>query len=319
MGRWALLCVLASAHAFAPVVPAPRRLRAARAANEYGADELLAAATQAAKQAGALMVSASLAGRAVEKSKSNSKDLLTKTDLACQDTIVETLLSQCPGTRVLGEEDVAPGAAAAKQAADAALSQPGQCWVVDPIDGTANFVDGIPLSSVSISAVSAGPEPTVLVGVVYDPFRDELFCAVRGGGAWVLRGKVRTDLAVSHADSLADSIIYAGAPPGPAALAPSLRGISAVAPRARTMRMLGSAALMLAYVAAGRGAAYFECDLAAWDTSAGALLITEAGGIVTDASGATYTPLTRQIVATNGKIHAELLVLLASVGGAQLD
>ena len=99
---------------------------------------------------------------------------------------------------------------------------------------------------------------------------------------------------------------------------PSLRGIAAVAPHVRTMRLLGSAAIMLAYVAAGRGAAYFECDLAAWDTAAGALLVEEAGGTVTDADGAPYSPLTRQIVAA-GACHGDLRALVDTVGGARLD
>ena len=98
-----------------------------------------------------------------------------------------------------------------------------------------------------------------------------------------------------------------------------IRGIAAVAPKARTMRLLGSAAIMLAYTAAGRGAAYFECDLAAWDTAAGALLVAEAGGLVTDAAGAPYGPLTRQIVAAGPGCHAELLATLDAVGGARLD
>ena len=130
------------------------------------------------------------------------------------------------------------------------------------------------------------------------------------------KGK-RTPLAVSS-NSLGDAIVYAGAPPGMRALKPSLRGIAAVAPHVRTMRLLGSAAIMLAYVAAGRGAAYFECDLAAWDTAAGAFLVEEAGGTVTDADGVPYNPLTRQIVAA-GACHGDLRALVDTVGGARLD
>ena len=144
-----------------------------------------------------------------------------------------------------------------------------------------------------------------------------MFGAARGAGAWVESAGKRTPLAVS-ANELGDAIVYAGAPPGMRALKPSLRGIAAVAPHVRTMRLLGSAAIMLAYVAAGRGAAYFECDLAAWDTAAGALLVEEAGGTVTDADGTPYTPLTRQIIAA-GACHGDLRALVDTVGGARLD
>lgn len=270
--------------------------------------ELLEAALAAARRAGQLIKTASPEARSVEASKANAKDLLTQTDTLCQATIRDVLDDMCPGLGFLGEEDVGPGAVAAKRAADA-LS--GLSWVVDPIDGTANFVDGLPLSTVSIACVQGHD---TLVGCVYDPFRDELFSASAGQGAFMNGMR----LSVNDA-ALSDSIVYAGAPPTLAALRPSLRGINAVAPRVRTMRMLGSAALMLAYVAAGRGAAYFECDLSAWDTAAGCLLITEAGGKCTDANGVLYTPTTRQIVATNSIIHDELLAILDSVGAAVLD
>lgn len=310
--RGALLLVARSA-AFAPT-PFSYALR--HRATPY--ERYLDHACEAAKAAGALIRSASSEARAVDKSKANAKDLLTKTDVACQDVAAAILEKRAPGSRLLGEEDVAPGADAAKRAAERAFAADGLVWAVDPIDGTANFVDAIPLSATSVAAVEChGGIVKVVAGAVYDPFRDELFGAARGSGAWVETQGVRTPLKVS-ANALEDAIVYAGAPPGIRALKPSLRGIAAVAPHARTMRLLGSAAIMLAYVAAGRGAAYFECDLAAWDTAAGALLVEEAGGTITDADGEKYTPLTRQIVAA-GACHGKLRVLVDSVGGARLD
>jgi len=249
----------------------------------------------------------------VASSKATGKDLLTETDVACQDAIEKELRRRFPAIPMLGEESVAAGAKASAEAASVLTE--GLWWVVDPIDGTANFVDGIPLSSVSIAAVR---DDRVLAGVVYDPFRDELFAGARGLGA-TLNNNKEAPLKVSSASALSDSIIYAGAPPTQRSLAPSLRGINAVAPKARTMRLLGSAALMLAYTAAGRGAAYFEADLSSWDTAAGACLILEAGGNVTDSHGAEYRPsATRQIVATNGHIHSDLLALLDHVDGARI-
>lgn len=315
-----LIHVVLLAH-LAGALVAPRRERARGALRRRAAPGVYEAAAEAARAAGALIVAAESDGRAVDSTKSNAKDLLTVTDVACQARIAGILAARVPGSRLLGEEDVAPGAAASAAAAAAAFEGPrGLVWVVDPIDGTANFVDGLPLSTVSVAAVEAdgSGRAAVVAGVVYDPHRDELFGAIRGGGAWVERGGVRAPLAVSGA-ALADAIVYAGAPPTPRALGPSLRGIAAVAPECRTLRLLGSAALMLAYVAAGRGAAYFECDLSAWDTAAGALLVEEAGGTVEDADGKPYTPATRQIVAANGACRAELAALLADCGAARLD
>ena len=283
--------------------------------------QLLDAACEAARAAGALIRGASSAGRAVAQSKANAKDLLTATDVACQAAAAAVLAERVPESRLLGEEDVAPGGDAARRAAEAAFAGDGVVWALDPIDGTANFVDAIPLSAVSVAAVKcrSGAAPEVVAGAVYDPSRDELFGALRGAGAWCQRGDgARAPLAASP-NALRDAVVYAGAPPTARALDPSLRGIAAVAPKARTMRLLGSAAIMLAYTAAGRGAAYFECDLAAWDTAAGALLVAEAGGLVTDAAGAPYGPLTRQIVAAGPGCHAELLATLDAVGGARLD
>ncbi|KAJ8604656.1 hypothetical protein CTAYLR_006514 [Chrysophaeum taylorii] len=216
------------------------------------------AASAAARAAGQLIVEAGPEQRAVASTKANAKDLLTATDLASQDLIQSVLASRCPEIDFLGEEG--------------GVEKPlDNCWVVDPIDGTTNFVDGLPLSVVSIAYAREGE---TLAGVVYDPFRDELFAGARGRGATVTSGprKNRRPLAVSAAERLEDAIVFAGAPPNPLSLAPSLRGIAALAPRVRTLRLLGSAALMLAYVADGRGAAYFEPDLAPWDTAAGALL-----------------------------------------------
>ena len=310
-----LAAALMQSAAFAPTTSARGTAKKLHAA-PY--ERYLDAACEAARAAGALIRSASTEERAVDTLKANAKDLLTKTDVACQDVAAAVLARREPASRLLGEEDVAPGGDAARRAAEKAFSEDGLVWAVDPIDGTANFVDAIPLSATSVAAVECeGGTCRVVAGAIYDPYRDELFGAARGAGAWVESAGKRTPLAVS-ANELGDAIVYAGAPPGMRALKPSLRGIAAVAPHVRTMRLLGSAAIMLAYVAAGRGAAYFECDLAAWDTAAGALLVEEAGGTVTDADGTAYTPLTRQIVAA-GACHGDLRALVDTVGGARLD
>jgi myo-inositol-1(or 4)-monophosphatase len=138
---------------------------------------------------------------------------------------------------------------------------------------------------------------------VYDPSRDELFVAEKGKGAYLHGKKTR----VSGEDKLVDSLIATGFPADRyGALAVNLRGIQALAPQVRNIRMAGSAALHLAYVAAGRLTGFWEIGLNSWDIAAGALLIQESGGKVTDTEGRPYTLAVRNIMATNSKIHDEL-------------
>ena len=169
--------------AFAPTTSARGTAKKLHAA-PY--ERYLDAACEAARAAGALIRSASTDERAVDTLKANAKDLLTKTDVACQDVAAAILAEREPDSRLLGEEDVAPGGDAARRAAEQAFAADGLVWAVDPIDGTANFVDAIPLSATSVAAVEIeGGTCRVVAGAVYDPYRDELFGAARGGGAWV--------------------------------------------------------------------------------------------------------------------------------------
>ena len=210
--------------AFAPSIAAVTPSSASRGTAKLHAapyERYLDAACEAARAAGALIRSASTDERAVDTLKANAKDLLTKTDVACQDVAAAVLARREPTSRLLGEEDVAPGADAARRAAEKAFAADGLVWAVDPIDGTANFVDAIPLSATSVAAVECvSGKCRVVAGAVYDPYRDELFGAAYGKGAWVEAGGKRTPLAVS-ASTLGDAIVYAGAPPGMRALKPS--------------------------------------------------------------------------------------------------
>ena len=177
-------------------------------------------------------------------------------------------------------------------------------WIVDPIDGTSNFVHGMPLCMPSVAVAYKGE---VVVGVIFDPHRGEMFTAIKGHGAY-LNGK---SINVGEQEEIGDAIVAMGSPPAPESLEMSLRGIKVLMPKVRTIRMLGSAALMLAWVANGRLTAYWEYDLSSWDISAGALLIQEAGGQFTDLTGTPFTLRTRKICASNGKIHDALLSSLA--------
>jgi myo-inositol-1(or 4)-monophosphatase len=269
--------------------------------------KVLGVATEAAKQAGDIILG-NAGGAEVTERKANSRDLLTLIDPLCEQTIRSIVTNSFPDHDFLGEEDVAPG----KEASAAALEEKvtngsDWLWIVDPIDGTTNFVHGMPLNMPSIAAAYRGQ---VVVGVIYDPHRDELFTATRGGGTFLNGSRIT----VGEQSELGDAVVAMGSPPAEESMKMSLVGVEALMPRVRTIRMLGSAAIMLAWIANGRLTAYWEYDLSSWDIAAGALIITEAGGKFTDLAGDPFALRTRKIVASNGKIHAELLAVLNDAG-----
>ena len=270
--------------------------------------KVLGVATEAAKKAGNIILE-NAGGAEVAEYKANSRDLLTLIDPLCEKTIRTTVLDNFPDHDFLGEEDVPPGKEASEAAIEDKLSRNGSdwLWIVDPIDGTTNFVHGMPLNMPSIAAAYKG---TVVVGVIYDPHRDELFTATKAGGSF-LNGK---PIKVGDQSELGDAVVAMGSPPGEESRNMSLIGVRALMPRVRTIRMIGSAAIMLAWSANGRLTAYWEYDLSSWDIAAGALIIQEAGGKVTDLSGTPFTLKTRKIVASNGRIHDELLTVLNGAG-----
>lgn len=232
--------------------------------------------------------------------KYNAHDLVTEVDRSAERLIRNLISTHFPGHAFLGEEGVEPGA----QAAAAALSQSVEAeylWIVDPIDGTTNFVHGFPFYAVSIALARRGQ---VIVGVVYDPSRDELFVAERGKGAYV-RGR---KMSVSTERTLGESLLATGFPTDvDGALRANMRDMQALAPKVRNLRAAGSAALHLAYVAAGRLSGFWEHNLNAWDLAAGSLLVEEAGGRITGLTGEPFDLSVRSVVATNGLIHDELL------------
>jgi len=231
--------------------------------------------------------------------KSAPHDLVTEVDKGSEKLIRKLIHTYFPTHAILGEEGVEPSAEAIGSAVEEA-SREEYVWIVDPIDGTTNFVHGLPFFSVSLALAHRGE---VIVGVVYDPSRDELFVAEKGKGAYV-HGRRMT---VSPEETLADSLIATGFPNDRERTLPeALRQLSAVAPHIRNIRAGGSAALHLAYVAAGRLSGFWEANLNAWDTAAGILLVQEAGGRVSDFEGRPFTLSTRDIVATNGRIHGAL-------------
>jgi myo-inositol-1(or 4)-monophosphatase len=184
-------------------------------------------------------------------------------------------------------------------------------WYVDPLDGTTNFAHGFPHFCVSMglehrpAGLKADEDGTLVAAVIYDPMRDELFSAERGRGA-KLNGK---PIQVSRIPELAEALLATGFPSRKRHSSPNIHFYHEFTLRSHGVRRAGSAALDLAYVACGRLEAFWEFNLNPWDTAAGILLVTEAGGRVTDFAGNPYRLDSREILASNGRIHDELIHL----------
>jgi len=270
-------------------------------------ENMLSVAITAAKQAGDIIVGYK-GGVDILNRKANSRDLLTEIDPLCEKTIRETVLEAFPSHSFLGEEETLPGAQASAAALETKLDSE-YLWIVDPIDGTSNFVHGMPLCMPSIALAYQGE---VVLGVIYDPHRDECFSSVKTQGAFLNNEKIT----VGSQQFIGDAIIAMGSPPAELSMEMSLKGIQTLMPKCRTIRMLGSAAIMLAWVACGRLTVYWEYDLSSWDVAAGGLLIREAGGKFTDLDGIEWDLRTRKIMASNGQgsVHEEVLECLKEAG-----
>jgi len=226
-------------------------------------------------------------------------DLVTDADHASQHVVKEALLAAFPDHHFLGEEDsVGKAVEETRPKSDAPV------WVVDPLDGTSNYVHDVPAYCVSIGLFAAGRP---VVGVIHDPRQNEVFSAALGLGAF-LNGK---PIRVSTVAALREGMIATGFP---ADYQKQLRNLEAwrrVSVHAQSLRRTGSTALNMAYVAAGRFDGYWAFDNYAWDVMAGAVLITEAGGTLTSADGQPFDPFRADLIATNGRFHQELRQVLA--------
>jgi myo-inositol-1(or 4)-monophosphatase len=195
-------------------------------------------------------------------------------------------------------------------------------WYVDPLDGTTNFAHGFPQFCISMglehrpTGIRADEDGTLVAAVIYDPMRDELYTAERGGGAWMNGRRIR----VSRTPVLAESLLATGFPSRKRHASPNVHFYHEFTLRSHGVRRAGSAALDLAWVAAGRMDAFWEFNLNPWDTVAGVLLVIEAGGRVTTFSGAPFKLDSREILASNGLIHDELVGLFeAMFAGRDLE
>ncbi len=219
-------------------------------------------------------------------------DLVTDADLASQKAIYDYLGGRFPGHRFLGEEDAAPHE---RPGPDAPPT-----WIVDPIDGTTNYVHDCPLYCVSIG-LQAGGE--LVVGVVYDPSRQEMFTAAKGSGAWLGERRLET----SRAARLEEALLATGFPADLRGQERALDWWRHFSLNTRSLRRTGSTALNLAYVAAGRFDGYWAFDNHVWDVAGAAVLVREAGGTLTNVDGSPYDPYTPDALASNGPLHSVLL------------
>jgi len=249
-------------------------------------------AVEIAREAGSLL--ARLFKGPQEISYKRPSDLVTEADRRSEALIVERLHRHFPGHAVVGEEG-----GGQRIASD-------YCWYVDPLDGTTNFAHGFPVFCVTLGLAYRGE---VIAGVVYDPTRDELFTAERGAGAYLDSQRIH----VSHTASLSESLLATGFPPFASNHDLNIQFYFRFTLLSHGIRRAGSAALDLCTVAAGRFEGFWELKLNPWDKAAGSLLVTEAGGRVTDLTGRSFSLQGDEIFASNGLIHDEMLTIFSEV------
>jgi myo-inositol-1(or 4)-monophosphatase len=255
---------------------------------------MLNVAIKAARAAGAIINRAALDVEAVRVSQKQVNDFVTEVDHASEQTIIETLLTAYPGHGILGEETGSTHGAKDSEFV----------WIIDPLDGTTNFIHGFPVYCVSIALAVKGK---VEQAVVYDPTRNDLFTATHGRGAFMNERRIR----VSKRTTLSQCLISTGFPfrKGDNFQA-YLSMMSEIMQRTAGLRRPGAAALDLAYVAAGFTDGFFETGLSPWDVAAGSLLVTEAGGLVGNFTGEPDFLEQKECLAGNPRIYGQMVPLL---------
>ncbi len=257
--------------------------------------ELLKVAEETAVTTGRLILQKWTQPRTI-KSK-GFRDLVTDTDVAAQKLITDTIQARFPEHGFLTEED------------DSDLPTSGSViWVIDPVDGTTNFSRAVPSFCVSLGAVSETGEQ--LAAAVYDPMRNELFSAARNQGAWLRdQSGLRQAFSVSQVDTLDGALFALDWSRNPDLRQVAVSVLTKIAPQVQDVRAIGSAALALSWLAAGRFDAYVNMQLSPWDLAAACLIIQEAGGEISEPDGQPwhYSRQNSGVVASNGRIHQQLL------------
>lgn len=251
-------------------------------------------ATNAALEAGKIISQNITQLDRVKVNQKSTYEMVSEVDIRAEETIIAMLDAAYPTFSILSEE---------RGKTD---RQNEVSWIIDPMDGTHNFLHGHPQCAVSIALVEG---PVILAAVVYDPLRNELFSARKGGGAKLDGRRMR----VSQVARLADSLVCTGFPAREGkATKQWLRSFATMLPRAQSIHRTGSSVLDLAYTAAGRYDGFWEYGLKPWDIAAGALLIQEAGGLIADISGDTDVFKSGNLVAGNPRVFEKMLHMLKS-------
>src|SRR5665647_545039 len=251
-------------------------------------------AVKAARTAGAIINRAALDVEAVRVSQKQVNDFVTDVDQAAEQAIIETLLTAYPGHGIWAEESGREHGAQDSEFV----------WIIDPLDGTTNFIHGFPVYCVSIALAVKGK---IEQAVVYDPSRNDLFTATKGRGAYLNDRRLR----VSKRIRLHECLLSTGFPFRPGDdFKTYLNMMGEVMPRTAGLRRPGAAALDLAYVAAGYTDGFFESGLQPWDVAAGSLLVTEAGGLVGNFTGESNFLEQKECLAGNPKIYGQLVTIL---------
>ncbi|MBF0308519.1 MAG: inositol monophosphatase [Magnetococcales bacterium] len=255
---------------------------------------LINIATKAARQGGRLAMQFFHNVHQLEVRTKLGSDLVTNADIAVEREILSCLRRAYPEYGVLAEES-----------GGARIGTQGRIWVVDPIDGTNNFAHGIPHFAISIALLQDG-EP--VIGVVHNPVLDEIFCAERGGGAFLDNRRMR----VSSLESMSQALLATGFPfRNKERLDGYLTSFRALFHSCQSVRRAGSAALDMAYVASGRLDGFWEPNLSPWDIAAGILLVQESGGFVTDFHGGNSCLRSGNVLCGSPMVHRRMLELLA--------
>ena len=257
-------------------------------------DKFLTVASDAARRAGNILRENIHGIR--EISYKGDINLVTEMDMRSERIVVETILASFPDHGIIAEEETS------------IRNESGYRWIIDPLDGTTNYAHGYPCFSVSIALEHEGD---VIAGVVYDPMRDELFAARKGAGAF-LNGK---QIRVTSVDTLIRSLLATGFPyDRKVSEKNNMDFFHDLLMASQEVRRDGSAALDLCYVASGRFDGFWELKLKPWDVAAGSLIVTEAGGTISDFSGRRFNIHDEEILATNGRIHQPMVDILQKAG-----
>jgi len=258
---------------------------------------MLNTAVKAARRAASIINRATFDLDKITVTAKKQNDFVTEVDRAAEQAIIEVLLTAYPSHAVLAEES----------GSSSNLNDESEfVWIIDPLDGTTNFIHGFPQYAISIALQQKG---IVTQAVVYDPVHNDLFTASKGSGAFLNNRRLR----VSKTDRLAQALIgtgFVGGDKDPDTLKNFLKMFEVMTMNCHGLRRPGAATLDLAYVAAGRYDGFFEKNLNAWDIAAGTLLVTEAGGLVSDFSGESDYMEKGDVIAGNPRVFAQMLHLL---------